>query len=197
MTLSPPYRYKWTIPVKWHSVTTNKNVTTMFNKSTTGTILSTHVKSYLVYCIYTTTLWAVSCCFGSPTWTFDWQQIWTTHLTLLQAMLLLCVHVIDLTRLVSRFHHCWLRAHHGWTTEGEQWPHGILQSQSWRCLVDRHHCASSEQHTGEALVASTAEEDVRFLWQRKRSDPCWFCTAAMQQCCPSGFNSECSPVWSL
>lgn len=30
-----PFEYKWTIPVNWHSVTSNKNVTTMFNKSTT------------------------------------------------------------------------------------------------------------------------------------------------------------------
>uniref|UniRef100_A0A665W9T2 Aminopeptidase n=1 Tax=Echeneis naucrates TaxID=173247 RepID=A0A665W9T2_ECHNA len=35
-----PLQYKWTIPVKWHSVKSDKNILTMFNKSSTEHIIS-------------------------------------------------------------------------------------------------------------------------------------------------------------
>lgn len=32
------YRYKWTIPVKWHSVQSDKNMVTMFDKDSAGIV---------------------------------------------------------------------------------------------------------------------------------------------------------------
>lgn len=33
-------RYKWTIPIKWHSVKSDKNAMAMFNKDSAGIILN-------------------------------------------------------------------------------------------------------------------------------------------------------------
>ncbi|KAM9707550.1 LOW QUALITY PROTEIN: glutamyl aminopeptidase [Menidia menidia] len=37
-----PFEYKWTIPVKWHSVTTNKNMQTMFNRSSAELVVENY-----------------------------------------------------------------------------------------------------------------------------------------------------------
>ncbi|XP_054469941.1 glutamyl aminopeptidase [Anoplopoma fimbria] len=37
-----PLGYKWTIPVKWHSVTSNKNMSTMFDKSSTEHVITNY-----------------------------------------------------------------------------------------------------------------------------------------------------------
>lgn len=38
-------RYKWTIPIKWHSVKTDKNVLAMFSKDSAGIMLNLSIFS--------------------------------------------------------------------------------------------------------------------------------------------------------